>query len=131
MRILRNVPSLAVILLCLLSSAAKGQQCTLPPGPAFNPYRYTPGSHTYNPYSSKDNAAANVNHEPKKPGENGHWVSKTYHVSCCSDSGLLKRRMSTLMWSTNLPKPWLPTEQACSSPMRAPLTRFILGLTAY
>jgi hypothetical protein len=70
---------------------AQGNACSLPPAEPFNPYLLNyDRQHTYNPYSSKDNEVANVNHEPKAPGEKGHWISKSYKVGCGADSGLFK-----------------------------------------
>jgi hypothetical protein len=44
--------------------------------------------HTYSSHSANDQEATIANQEPKKPGEKGHWVSKSFRVSCGTDQGL-------------------------------------------
>ena len=53
-------------------------------------FLYSGGSH-----SANSNPLANIEDEPKKLSERGHWVSKSFNISCMTDNGLSKETYVT------------------------------------
>jgi hypothetical protein len=81
----KNLTCIAIGIVLLLFSVFIEPEPGLPSTIPVHPFIYSGGSH-----SATSNPIANIDDESKKPSEKGHWVTKSFNVSCMTDRGLSK-----------------------------------------
>ncbi len=84
-----NLTSIAIGIVLLSFSVFNEPERSFPAVISIHPFMYS-GSH-----SANSNSLANIDDEPKKPSEKGHWASKSFNVSCMTDQGLSKETYVT------------------------------------
>src|SRR5579871_4956335 len=81
----KNFTRVAIGIVLLSFSVFVEPERGLPSVIRIHPFIYSGGSR-----SANSDPIAKSDDEPKKPSEKGHWVTKSFNVSCMTDRGLSK-----------------------------------------